>query len=536
VVADDLDPDLLVAPADRLVSLQYVLAALRRKRRLLAALAVAGLLLGSVASLALSKPRTATTVLLLQFPDGADPSRAINTDVSLLQTRAVADAALKSLRLATPVTKFQSSYRSAVLSDSVLRITVKGPDASEAVRRSNAVSQAFLRFRKAVYERQLSVVAGVLTDREDALSKQLAQVNDQIATFDPNEVANSSNLTSDTPLGELLTQRSSLTSDIAELQTAIQDRTIATTTVANGSRVIDPGSPVPLNARKALVINAASGVVAALALGAGGVVLIAVVTTRLRRRADIAAALQAPVLLSVGPVTPPAWLRFVPAWIPAVPSWVPPAPSWKGLEHRAEDLKLVVRHLQSLMTSASTHPPALVVVSVDNVDVAAVTVWSLASRLADQDQHVIVVNETGRALPEIATAPTTTAVEPPAAGDTEPLTAAPSSEPARDSDSDSESDVVVVVAALNPAKGAEHLREWASDAVVLVTAGRSTATTLESNATMIRAAGLHLRSVVLIGSDPDDDSLGTFDSGPSATVETQAGLGARSTSSKATFS
>jgi hypothetical protein len=94
----------------------------------------------------------------------------------------------------------------------------------------------------------------------------------------------------------------------------------------------------------------------------------------------------------------------------------------------------------------------------------------------------------------------------------------------------------VVVAALNPAKGAEHLREWASDAVVLVTAGRSTATTLESNATMIRAAGLHLRSVVLIGSDPDDDSLGTFDAGPSTLVETPAGLGARSTSSKATFS
>ncbi|MDQ1535047.1 MAG: hypothetical protein QOF28_2808, partial [Actinomycetota bacterium] len=431
-----------------------------------------------------------------------------------------------------------SSYRSAVLSDSVLRITVKGPDAAEAVRRSNAVSQAFLRFRKAVYERQLSVVVGVLSSREDALSKQLARVNDQIATFDPNEVANASNLTSDTPLGELLAQRSSLTSDIAELQTAIQERTIATTTVANGSRVIDPGSPVPLNARKALVINAASGLVAALALGAGGVVLIAVVTTRLRRRADVAAALQAPVLLSVGPVTPPAWLRLVRSWVPAVPSWVPPAPSWKGLEHRAEDLKLVVRHLQSLMTSASTHPPALVVVSVDNVDVAAVTVWALASRLADQDQHVIVVNETGRPLPEFATDSTTTPVEPSAAGNTEPLTAEPSPEPARssDSESESESDVVVVVAALNPAKGAEHLREWASDAVVLVTAGRSTATTLESNATMIRAAGLHLRSVVLIGSDPDDDSLGTFDSGPSTPVETHAGLGARSTSSRATFS
>ena len=46
---------------------------------------------------------------------------------------------------------------------------MKGPDASEAVRRSNAVSAAFLSFRKAVYERQLSVVVGVLTKREDSL-------------------------------------------------------------------------------------------------------------------------------------------------------------------------------------------------------------------------------------------------------------------------------------------------------------------------------------------------------------------------------
>jgi hypothetical protein len=96
-----------------------------------------------------------------------------------------------------------------------------------------------------------------------------------------------------------------------------------------------------------------------------------------------------------------------------------------------------------------------------------------------------------------------------------------------------ESDVVVVLAALNPAKGAEHLREWATDAVVLVTAGRSTATTLASNATMIRAAGLHLRSVVLIGCDPDDDSLGTFDAGPWVPVETRPARSARPVSSTA---
>ena len=165
-------------------------------------------------------------------------------------------------------------------------------------------------------------------------------------------------------------------------------------------------------------------------------------------------------------------------------------------------------------------------VSVDNIDVASVAVWSLAGRLVDQHQHVVVVNETGRTLPEPARSPRPRRGRPgPAAARTTPMTG-PSSDTARAA----ETDVVIVVASLNPAKGAEHLREWATDAVVLVTAGRSNATTLESNATMIRAAGLHLRSVVLIGCDPDDDSLGTFDTPPVAPLESRSALSARASS------
>ena len=200
------------------------------------------------------------------------------------------------------------------------------------------------------------------------------------------------------------------------------------------------------------------------------------ITTRVRRRADVAAALRAPVLLSVGRVLPSSRLRFVPAYEP--------------MNHPSEDLTLVVRHLQSLMTSSGAQPPALVIVAIDNVDVAAAAVTALSARLAGDDQEVVVVNETRSNLAVATSAPEEVFTD-----------------PARSA----AHDIVVVVAALDPAKGAEHLREWATDAVVFVTAGRSTVTTLESNATMIRAAGLHLRSVVLVGCDPDDDSLGAFD-------------------------
>src|SRR4029079_13814866 len=95
-------PDVLAAAPDRLVSLHYILSALRRQRALLAALAAIGVCLALMMSVALSKPRTANTALLLQFPEGADPQRAISTDLSLLETRAVAEAALKALRLNRP--------------------------------------------------------------------------------------------------------------------------------------------------------------------------------------------------------------------------------------------------------------------------------------------------------------------------------------------------------------------------------------------------------------------------------------------------
>ena len=179
--------DLLSAPADRLVSLQYVLAALRRRRRLLVAIGTAGLCLGLVLSVALPKKRTATTELLLQFPVGADPTRAMSTDVSLLQTRTVAESALKALELHQATAKFQSSYRGTILSDAVLRISVTGPSEAEAVRRSNALSHAFLGFREQVYERQLAVVVDVLKQRQRKLENQLASLDDSIAAIPDRE-------------------------------------------------------------------------------------------------------------------------------------------------------------------------------------------------------------------------------------------------------------------------------------------------------------------------------------------------------------
>jgi hypothetical protein len=68
--------------------------------------------------------------------------------------------------------------------------------------------------------------------------------------------------------------------------------------------------------------------------------------------------------------------------------------------------------------------------------------------------------------------------------------------------------VFVTFATVNPAVGATHLKTWGSDVVATVTAGRSSVTTVQAAGDMIRFAGAHLISVILLGTDADDHTIG----------------------------
>ncbi len=61
---------------------------------------------------------------------------------------------------------------------------------------------------------------------------------------------------------------------------------------------------------------------------------------------------------------------------------------------------------------------------------------------------------------------------------------------------------------LDPSTGAEHLRTWATDAVVMVTAGRSSWMRIHAVGEMIRLSRTPLVSAILIGADESDESLG----------------------------
>jgi hypothetical protein len=109
-------------------------------------------------------------------------------------------------------------------------------------------------------------------------------------------------------------------------------------------------------------------------------------------------------------------------------------------------------------------------------------------------QMVVTVPDRDDVAPAGPVRPASPQTEPAASGE---LTAAYAS-----------TDLLLTLAPLDPALGAGHLTTWATDAVAVVTAGRSSATRVHAVGEMIRLAGTPLISAVLIGTDKTDQSLG----------------------------
>ena len=68
--------------------------------------------------------------------------------------------------------------------------------------------------------------------------------------------------------------------------------------------------------------------------------------------------------------------------------------------------------------------------------------------------------------------------------------------------------LLLTLATVDPSLGGEHLATWATDAVAVVTAGRSSWEKIHGVAELVRLSGTRLVSAVLVGADKTDESLG----------------------------
>jgi capsular polysaccharide biosynthesis protein len=511
------DDDVGDQPADgaaSLVSLEYIRAALRRSRRFWLITAIAGLLIGAGLYVASPHAYQASTTLYLTVGPEAQPGTAILEDQAIAQSRSVAGLAVHKLGLRQSVDSFLGSYTAAVVTDRVLSITANAPSSSEAVRRVSAVASEFLAFRAQQLQAQQRLEFAALDQQIvktrqhlKAISAQITQVSAQPTTPKQQSKLSALQATHDRAEADLGALKQATSNDKASTQ-------LETAAMIHESVVLDPANALtPPSRVKHIVLFAVAGFLIGLVLGVAIVVIRALVSDRLRRRDDVAHALGAPVRLSVRATS--RSLR---------------RPGRRGLAAPpGRDMQRIVAHLRGAVPARSRGAAALAVVPVDDPQVAALSVVSLAASCAQQSKRVVVadlcadapaaallgVKEPGVHTVNLDGAHLAAAVPAPdEVAPAGPLRPAPpqaqGSLAGQVAAACASADLLLTLVALDPSLDAEYLASWAADAVVIVTAGRSSWTKVHAVGEMIRLVGVRLVSAVLVGADKTDESLGVI--------------------------
>lgn len=530
------DEELTGTPRPLLGTWHYLRSALRCDRRWWVLAALLGAVLGVSTVFLLPPNSKASTTMLMVHPTNFDGESAMATDLSLLGTREVATRTVRALGLDEPPEAFQGSVSAEPVTTVVLRVNVSAPDDESAVRRVNALTREYLDFRAAELR---SLSSGTISGYKSRITTMQEQVS--AITRDYSIVAARGEAGQDQAI-ELLARRSQLSSQIVDMQRAVEDASLTSESAISSTHVLDAATLQPRSEKRALVLNGGSGLIAGTALGVALVLFRALTSTRVRRRQDVSLALRTPVRLSVRSRGRPE-RRF-------------PLGGLKSL-HRAwhgQDLAAMAQTLAGAL-SAPGHAArqtrkvregggrrrgaperarpisrdGLALAAMGNSAAAADILGATADLMREDGRSVLLVDLSPsgalqkwagggggvrRRTPRGGAEPHDV-VRPPGALE---LATAPRTDDESDVGQLAErwaaADVVLVLAGVDPGVDAESLASWVGQVVPLVTAGESTPELLETTAELVRAAGLGLPFALMVGADPHDESLGRSAQGP----------------------
>jgi hypothetical protein len=491
----------------------YVRAALKRRVRTWCTAAVVGLIIGMAVYVKFPASYQAWSSVLLANSANMASGAPIADDQAMAESVPVAAAALRMLGSKEPPGNFLGAYTVTVLTDRVLVFTTKADSSDLALKEAGALASAFLAYQAQLLNTQNDLV-------NSALQQQIAQAQQHVAALAKQisqVAAQSSSPSQQAELNGLRAEHAQAVSALTEFKQAVATSEASTqesnTATVKGSEVLNQATLVVQHRKKRLLEYVGAGLVGGLALGMAIVIVGALVSDRLRRRNDIAHALGAPVGLSVGDVRQ------------------------RGLRSGGRGLGLadspqvrhIVAYLTSTVTAGNRGPATLAVIPVDDPEIPAISVVSLATSLAGRGLRVMLADLCadspaakllGAAKPGIHPVTVRDArlvVLVPDPGD------APPDGPlgggsrrvqgSNEFQAAGEADVLITLAALDPSFGGEYLASWAGGAVAMVTAGRSTATRIRAVGEMARLAGVPLTSGVLVGADKYDESLGVTQAG-----------------------
>lgn len=481
------------------VSLRSLTAALHRRRRFWVTLALVGFIIGVATTVVLPSKYSATSELELQHNPADNPALDMANDVALLQSYVVAAGVVDELKLTESPQTFQGQYQGVALTDAILQVTVSAPTSAEAVARVNTLDAVFLAKRSQLFTAENAAAvaslrndAAIQTNAASKLTQEIIKAEDAGASSSSIEMQALS-----TEANGDITAAGQYDQDI------LNDNNL--TAAINSNRLLYAGAPVHSSRLKKLLIDPGTGLIAGLAVGCGLVAFEALAFERLRRRDDIARALGAPVDIAVPSVARPRLVRV--------------ARLRQSLEHPGRPVRLIVASLRNLLASAPS--PGLAIVSIDSMEAASLSVAALARSLAADGRQVTLLDLSRErllcqllGLREPGTKVVFEGTEPPVTlvwqeeadiafgngGSRRAL--------ARKATDRWETEVVLALVTLDPAYGARHLIGQVTDAVAVVSVGRSKEARVRSVAEMLDAAGIILRSAVVVGADLDDDTLG----------------------------
>ncbi|MFJ8357527.1 Wzz/FepE/Etk N-terminal domain-containing protein [Streptomyces sp. NPDC093984] len=289
-----------------LLDLQALVVAVRRRRRLWCAMALVGLLIGSAVAILMPPPPSAVTKVLVAHEEDQpnDPGTLIRTDVALLQTTRIADAALKALKSPEKPETFMRDYSGAGLTNNLLQITVTGASDAEAEARAKALADAFVADHVRRIQQASNAEAKALLDQRDRLRDELAQVNKAIGEGSTEGGAKTS-----ANLESLFARRADLTSKSTDFGERAAEARVGTPRLIAGTQIVDAPHAVRHSLPKTAATDAAIGLVLGLVLGLAVAAVSAVVADRPVLRREIAANLGASVIAELPARSPGLWHR-----------------------------------------------------------------------------------------------------------------------------------------------------------------------------------------------------------------------------------
>ncbi|MET8096403.1 Wzz/FepE/Etk N-terminal domain-containing protein [Streptomyces sp. NPDC005236] len=276
-----------------LVDLQALVVAVRRRRRFWLSAGLLGMIVGAALAILMPAPPTAVTKVLVAHQEDQpnDPGTLIRTDVALLQTTRIADAALKSLHAPDRPEDFMKDYSGVGLTNNLLQITVTGDSDADAKARAKALADAFVTDHVKRIQDAASAEAKALLDQRDRMQSELAKVNKAIG-----DGTAQSGPTASADLESLFARRAELTSRITDFSQRAADARIGTPQLVARTQIVDAPNVVRSSVPRTAATDAAVGLVLGLVVGLSVAAVGSVVADRPVLRRDIASNLGASVI------------------------------------------------------------------------------------------------------------------------------------------------------------------------------------------------------------------------------------------------